>query len=198
MEPINATVHVTDERIDVWSPTQDQAAPIKIVADQLGRDTKDIYVRTGFLGGAFGGNGGGNTAVTRQAAVISDQFRRPAKVIWTREEDISQDKQRPPHYTRLSAAIGEDGLPTAFVSKAVWFPFEGADRHGPATADVAISTMPYKVPNRRHEKHNYNAHIPTTTHRAPGANQNAFIIEQFVDEMALAGDRKSTRMNSSH
>src|SRR3546814_8607481 len=93
MEPINATVHVTDERIDVWSPTQDQAAPIKIVADQLGRDTKDIYVRTGFLGGAFGGNGGGNTAVTRQAAVISDQFRRPAKVIWTREEDIRQDKQ---------------------------------------------------------------------------------------------------------
>jgi isoquinoline 1-oxidoreductase beta subunit len=189
MEPINATVFVTDARIDIWSPTQDQAAPLKIVADQLGRDPKDIYVNTVFLGGAFGGNGGGNTAVTRQAAVISNQFRRPAKVIWTREEDINHDKQRPPHYTRLSAAIGDDGLPAAFVSKAVWFPFEGAKQHGPATADVAISNMPYKVPNRRHEKHNYNAHIPTATHRAPGVNQNAFIIEQFVDEMALAGDR---------
>jgi isoquinoline 1-oxidoreductase beta subunit len=47
--------------------------------------------------------------------------------------------------------------------------------------------MPYRVPNRRHERHNPHAHIPTATHRAPGANQNGFIIEQFVDEMALAG-----------
>jgi isoquinoline 1-oxidoreductase beta subunit len=187
MEPINATVHVTDTRVDVWSPTQDQALPIEIVAEQLGRDTKQVYVNTVFLGGAFGGNGGGNTAVTRQAAIISNQFKRPAKVIWAREEDIAQDKQRPPHYTKLSAALGDNGLPVAFVSHAVWFPFDGARAHGPATADVAIGDMPYKVPNRRHERHNYKGHIPTATHRAPGVNQNTFIIEQFVDELALAG-----------
>lgn len=187
MEPINATVSVTDERVEVWSPTQNQATALEIVADQLGRDTKDVHVHTVFLGGAFGGNGGGNTAVTRQAAVISQQLDRPAKVIWSREEDIRQDKQRPPHYTRLTAALGGNGLPDAFFSRAVWFTFQGAARHGPATADHAISTMPYLVSNRRHERHNAAAHIPTTTHRAPGANQNGFIIEQFVDEMALAG-----------
>jgi CO/xanthine dehydrogenase Mo-binding subunit len=108
-------------------------------------------------------------------------------VIWTREEDLNHDKQRPPHYTRLAAAIGPDGLPTAFVSNAVWFPFEGADSHGPASADVTISNMPYAIASRRHEKHNYPAHIPTATHRGPGVNQNAFIMEQFVDEMAIAG-----------
>ncbi len=188
MEPINATVSVTPERIDAWSPTQDQTIPIRLIADQLGRDTRDVYVNTVFIGGAFGGNGGGNTAVTRQAAVISDKFGRPAKVIWTREEDINHDKQRPPHHTRLSAAIGDDGLPTAFTSNAVWFPFQAADRHGPATADAAISDSPYLIPNRRHEKHNYDGHIPTATHRGPGVNQNAFIMEQFADEMALAGD----------
>lgn len=187
MEPINATVHVTDERIEIWAPTQDQAAPIRIVADQLGRDTNDIHTNTVFLGGAFGGNGGGNTAVTRQAAMISDRIRRPAKVIWTREEDINHDKQRAPHYTRLSAALGDDGLPNAFFSRAVWFPFEAAERHGPATADVAINDSPYQFPNRRHEKHNYHGHIPTATHRGPGVNQNAFIMEQFADEMAISG-----------
>jgi isoquinoline 1-oxidoreductase beta subunit len=187
MEPINATVSVTDTRIEIWSPTQDQAAPIGIVADTLGRDRKDIYVNSVFLGGAFGGNGGGNTAVTRQAAIISDKFKRPAKVIWTREEDINHDKQRPPHYTRLAAALGPDGYPTGFISNAVWFPFDGADSHGPASADVTISNMPYLIANRRHEKHNYKGHIPTATHRGPGVNQNAFIMEQFVDEMAIAG-----------
>jgi len=187
MEPINATVNVTDTRIDIWSPTQDQTAPIRIVADQLGRDTREIYTNTVFLGGAFGGNGGGNTAVTRQAAVISDRFRRPAKVIWTREEDIGHDKQRPPHYTLLRASLDDNGLPEAFFSRAVWFPFEAADRHGPATADVTIGDSPYQFSNRRHEKHNYHGHIPTATHRGPGVNQNAFIMEQFADELALAG-----------
>jgi isoquinoline 1-oxidoreductase beta subunit len=188
MEPINATVSVTDRRVDVWSPAQDQAAPLKVVAEHLGRDPRDVYVHTTFIGGAFGGNGGGSTAVTRQAAEISRQVGRPVKVIWTREEDIRQDKQRPPVYARLMAALGGSGLPQAFFSRAVWFTHGGVERHGPATADYAIGTMPYLVPNRRHERHNVAAHIPTATHRAPGSNQNGFIIEQFVDEMALAGD----------
>lgn len=188
MEPINATVSVTDERVDIWSPTQDQSAPLKVVASHLQRDPKDVYVHTAFIGGAFGGNGGGSTAVTRQAAEISHQLGRPVKVIWSREEDIMLDQQRPPVHTRLTASLGENGLPVAFFSRAVWFSFGGAASHGPATADLSISNMPYLVPNRRHERHNVAAHIPTTTHRAPGANQNGFIIEQFADEMALAGD----------
>jgi len=187
MEPINATVSVTDERIDVWSPTQDQAAPIRIIADHLNRDPKEIFVNSAFIGGAFGGNGGGATAVTKQAAEISNRLRRPVKVIWSREEDVAHDKQRPPVHTELKAALGENGLPEAFFSRAVWFSHEGIANHGPATADEAIGNMPYLVPNRRHERHNVAAHIPTATHRAPGVNQNGFIIEQFADEMALAG-----------
>ena len=83
MEPINATVSVTDARVDVWSPAQNQAAPLAVVAEHLGRDTRDVFVHTGFLGGAFGGNGGGSTAVTRQAAEISRQVGRPVQVIWS-------------------------------------------------------------------------------------------------------------------
>lgn len=188
MEPINATVSVTPARIDVWSPTQNQATPIMLVADQLGRDPNDIFVHTTFLGGAFGGNGGGATAVTRQAAQISSQLGKPVNVIWSREEDILQDKQRPPVHTRLSAALGDNGLPEAFFSRSVWFTQDAVERVGPATADYSIGTMPYRVPQRRHERHNVAAHIPVATHRAPGANQNGFIIEQFVDELALAGD----------
>lgn len=188
MEPINATVSVTDERIDVWSPAQNQVSPMHVVAGHLGHDTKDIYMHTTFLGGAFGGNGGGSTAVTRQAAEISNKLRRPVKVIWTREEDVTHDKQRPPVHIRLNASIGDKGLPDALFSRAVWFTHEGVESHGPATADVAISNMPYAIPNRRHERHNVAAHIPTATHRGPGVNQNGFIIEQFADEMALAGD----------
>jgi isoquinoline 1-oxidoreductase subunit beta len=187
MEPINATVSVTDARVDVWSPTQDQSLALTLAADQAGRDPKDVFVHTVFLGGGFGGGGGGATAVTRQAAEISRQLRRPVKVIWSREEDIAQDKQRPPQVTRFSAALGDDGLPTAWFTRSVWFTQGGIARIGAAFADYAIGNMPYKVPNRLHERHNGKTHIPTATHRAPGANQHGFMTESFVDEVAIAG-----------
>jgi isoquinoline 1-oxidoreductase beta subunit len=186
MEPINATVSVTPERVDVWSPTQDQSLALELAADQLGRDTKDVYVHTTFIGGAFGGGGGGATAVTRQAAEISRKVGRPVQVIWSREEDMLQDKQRAPVYARLAAALGGDGLPHAFLSRSVVFT---RDALSIRLADRGVTEMPYRVPNRRHERHAAPSHIPTATHRAPGTNQNGFIIEQFADELALAGDR---------
>jgi isoquinoline 1-oxidoreductase beta subunit len=187
MEPINATVHVQPDRVDVWSPTQDQSAAILLVANQLGVDPKTVYAHTMFLGGGFGGNGGGGTGVTRQAAEISKQLGRPVKVIWAREEDLTQDKQRPLAVAKLTAALGDDGLPTALFTRAAWFSIDGIDRIGGATADYGIYNMPYKIPHRQHERHNARTHIPSSTHRAPGANQLGFMAESFIDEMALAG-----------
>jgi isoquinoline 1-oxidoreductase beta subunit len=187
MEPINATVHVQPDRVDVWSPTQDQSVAITLVADQLKVDPKNVFAHTMFLGGSFGGNGGGGTAVTRQAAEISKQVGKPVKVIWTREEDLAQDKQRPLAVAKLRAAIGDDGLPTALFTRAAWFIQDGNARVGSATADYGIASMPYKFPHRHHERHDLKTHIPSSTHRAPGANQMGFMAESFVDEMAIAG-----------
>ena len=187
MEPINATVSVTPGRVDVWSPTQDQSDALELAADQAGRDPKDVYVHTVFLGGGFGGNGGGATAVTRQATELSKRLKRPVKVIWSREEDFAQDKQRPPNVTRLTAALRPDGLPYAWTTRSLWFTPAGVERVGPATADYGISNMPYRVPNRRHERISAKSHIPVATHRAPGTNQHGFMTECFVDEVAIAG-----------
>jgi isoquinoline 1-oxidoreductase beta subunit len=187
MEPINATVNVTPQRIDVWSPTQDQSVALRLAADQAGVGASQVFVHTIFLGGAFGGNGGGGTAVTRQATELSKRLKRPVKVIWSREEDIAQDKQRPPNVSRFSAALGARGLPAAWFTRSVWFTQNARPRVGPATADYAISNMPYRVPNRRHERINAATHVPTATHRAPGTNSHCFMTESFVDEVALAG-----------
>jgi isoquinoline 1-oxidoreductase beta subunit len=187
MEPINATVWVQNDRVDVWSPTQDQSAAITLVADQLKVDPANVYAHTMFLGGGFGGNGGGGTGVTRQAAEISKQMKKPVKVIWTREEDLAQTKQRPLAVAKLSAAIGDDGLPTALHTRAMWFSMDGMNQIGGATADYGIYNMPYKIAHRQHERHNAKTHIPSSTHRAPGANQLGFMAEVFADEMAIAG-----------
>src|SRR5690606_20544593 len=185
MEPINATVSVTADRVDVWSPTQNQATALLLVADQLGRNTEDVHVHTALIGGAFGGNGGGATAVTRQAAEISRQVGKPVKVIWSREEDMMQDKQRAPVYARLSAVLGDDALPEAVLPRAVIF---ARDAFGTSLGDRGRASVPAGVPTRRHASHGAPAHGPPATHRAPGPNQTGFIIERFVDGLAVAGD----------
>lgn len=189
MEPASATVHVTDQRVDVWSPTQDPAAALRLVADELGRDPREVFAHTVYLGGAFGGNGAGSMAVTRQAARISQRLRRPVKLLWSRDEDTAMGKHRPPVWARLEAALGDDGLPEAIFTRVAGMTGDGAERLGSSFLDVAIANMPYRIPHRLHERHTVAAHVPTTTHRAPGVNQTAFIVEQFADELAIAGGR---------
>src|SRR5262249_54734786 len=169
------------------SPTQDQSAAILLVANQLGVDPKIVYAHTMFLGGGFGGNGGGGTAVTRQAAVSFKQGGRPVKVVWPREEDLTQDKQRPLAVAKLTAALGDDGLPTALFTRAAWFSQDAMNQIGGATADYPIYAMPYKIPHRHHERHNAKTHVPSSTHRAPGANQLGFMQERFVGERGNGG-----------
>ena len=113
MEPVNATVSVTENRCDVWSPCNNQANGLGIVADHTGMDQRNVFVHTAFLGGAFGGGGSGNTPVTRQATQLSMEVGRPVKVLWSREQDVMHDSQRPWVGVRLTAAIGDDGLPSA-------------------------------------------------------------------------------------
>lgn len=179
MQPPCAVVDVKADRVDVWTFTQDIARSLNEVADQLGRDTKDVFLHQTYLGGGFGG--GYNMYVHRQAAAISAEVGRPVKVIWSREEDIAQDAQRPPIWGTYKAALGDDGLPTALVTH-----FVGEEKF-PAFSQRGVANMPYVVPNRRHEYSTVQSHIPIGYHRAPGANSNGFIVEQMVDELAQAG-----------
>ena len=179
MMPPCAVVDVKADRVDVWTFTQDIARSLSEVADQLGRDTKTVFLHQTYLGGGFGG--GYNMDVHRQAAAISESIGRPVKVIRSREEDIAQDSQRPPVWGTYKAALGDDGLPIALVTH-----FVGEEKM-PVFSQRGVANMPYLVPNRRHEYGAVKNHIPIGYHRAPGANSNGFIVEQMADELAQAG-----------
>ena len=43
------------------------------------------------------------------------------------------------------------------------------------------------VPHFRYERHIVPSNIPVGPNRAPGNNSNGFVIEQFIDELAIAG-----------
>lgn len=179
MMPPCAVADVKADRADVWTFTQDIGRSLNEVADQLGRDTRNVFLHQTYLGGGFGG--GFNMYCHRQAAAISAEIGRPVKVIWSREEDVAQDAQRPPVWGTYKAALGDDGYPVALVTH-----FVGEEKM-PAFSQRGVANMPYLIPNRRHELSVVQSHIPIGYHRAPGANSTGFIIEQMVDELAQAG-----------
>jgi isoquinoline 1-oxidoreductase subunit beta len=190
LEPLNATVNLQADRLDVWVGTQDAEAALGAAASASGLKPEQVYIHNAFLGGGFGRRDASDEIV--QAIAVARVVKRPVKLIWTREEDTRQDKFRPHAVVGFKAVTDSDGMPTAWSMHVVtssifkWYgvPFP-PDKAEPMAVD-GLESNGYNVPNTRVELHIKNNHLPVWFYRAPGGNQNVFAIESFLDEIASA------------
>jgi isoquinoline 1-oxidoreductase subunit beta len=187
MEPMNATVHLQSDRLDVWVGTQAADEATEAAAKASGLKPEQVYVHNGFVGGGFGRRDASDEII--QAIAIAKVVQRPVKLVWTREEDTRQDKFRPHAVVAFKAVAGSDGLPTAWSMRVVTSSIlasvgrpQGKGPERQATAGLADNG--YNVPNTRVEALIKNTHLPVWFWRAPGANQHVFAIESFLDEIA--------------
>jgi isoquinoline 1-oxidoreductase beta subunit len=191
MEPMNATVHLQADRLDVWVGTQAADDALKAAARVSGLKPEQVYIHNAFLGGGFGRRDASDEVA--QAIMIAKAVQRPVKLIWTREEDTRQDKFRPHAVVAFKAATGTDGMPAAwsmrvvissiFASAGIPLP---ANKVEPQTV-AGLADNGYNVPHTRVESLVKNTHLPVWFWRAPGVNQHIFAIESFLDEIASAG-----------
>ena len=190
MEPMNATVHLQLDRLDVWVGTQAADEATEAAAQASGLEPEQVYVHNCFVGGGFGRRHVSDEIV--QAIAIAKVIQKPVKLVWTREEDTRQDKFRPHAVVAFKAAAGSDGLPSAWSMRVVTSSIlASAGRNPPAKgpepqAVAGLANNGYKVPNTRVEALIKNTHLPVWYWRAPGANQHVFAIESFLDEIAFA------------
>jgi isoquinoline 1-oxidoreductase beta subunit len=190
MEPMNATVHLQPDRLDVWVGTQDAYEATEAAAKAAGLKPEQVYIHNGFVGGGFGRRDANDEV--RQAIAIAKVVGKPVKLVWTREEDTRQDKFRPHAVVAFKAGAGPDGMPIAWSMRVVTSSiFASVGRktspdkpESQATAGLADNG--YSVPNTRVEALIRNTHLPVWFWRAPGANQHVFAIESFLDEIASA------------
>jgi isoquinoline 1-oxidoreductase subunit beta len=190
MEPMNATVNLQADRLDVWVGTQDAESALQAAASVSGLKPEQVYVHNAFVGGGFGRRDANDEV--KQAIAIAMAVQRPVKLVWTREEDTRQDKFRPHAVVAFKAATGPDGMPTAWsmrvvtssIFASVGRPFPAAKVEPETVAGLADNG--YNVPNTRVESLVKNTHLPVWFWRAPGANQHVFAIESFLDEIASA------------
>jgi isoquinoline 1-oxidoreductase subunit beta len=190
MEPMNATVQLQGDRIDVWVGTQDALDETEKVAEVFKVEAENIYLHNAYCGGGFGRRDVADEVV--HAIHVAKAVQKPVKLIWSREEDTRHDKMRPMAVTRFKAATGADGMPTALAVRTVTgsvvlnalgkLPPNGLD----FVSIQGLATNGYGIPNMLIESVVKDTHLPVWWWRAPGQNQNVFAIEGFIDEIAAA------------
>lgn len=182
MEPGNATVLVTDNRVDIWIGDQSPQETRYSASQITGIPEANVYIHLCHLGGGYGRNGNGPQA--EQAIYIANHNRGiPIHLLWTREEDFINTTYRSIGVARLRAALDKDGWPIAIeVRTATDAEAPGAN----AGFDVAAR---YFTPNYRFSMHSARFHIPVGTRRGVGAPAQHFYRESFMDELAHAAGK---------
>ena len=191
MEPINCTVEVKPDGVDIWVGTQVPGIAQAVAAQTAGIKPEQVRVHNHLLGGGFGRRL--EVDFIAQAVAIAKQVRGPVKVVWSREEDVQHDMYRPPYLDRISAAVDARGLPVAWTHRvagssimARFFPPAFKDGVDPDAVDGAIE-LPYVIPAMQVEFQQVEPPaVPTAFWRGVGPTRNGFVVEGFIDELAAS------------
>ncbi|MFC7554791.1 xanthine dehydrogenase family protein molybdopterin-binding subunit [Pseudoroseomonas wenyumeiae] len=194
MEPINTTIHVRPDGCDIWVGMQVPTVAQSIAAKVLGLPPEKVAIHNQLIGGGFGRRLVADSI--GQAAAIAKQVSYPLKIVWSREEDIRHDLYRPAYYDRLTAGLGPDGLPVAWVDHVTggslmgnYFP--GGLPEGKLDADAVEGALqpPYDLPAVHVEWMREDPPVPITWWRGVGPTHNVYVVECFMDELAHAAGR---------
>ncbi len=173
LEPMNFFADVTDDKVELIGPIQTPQWQRSNVAEALGREESEISIMMTRQGGGFGRRLYGNFVV--EAAEISNAIRKPTKLIWTREDDMTFGPFRPSSAYKFKAAL-KDGKITGYHLTGAGVKMRNACREGffPAgcLADLRI------------DSHSIDSNIPTGAWRAPVTNFLAYAEQAFFDELA--------------
>ena len=189
MEPMNATVLVEDDSVQVWTGTQIPAWVQEHVAKLTGMPLESVYIYNQPMGGSFGRRLE-DTYVLQAVEAAMQMKGTPVKMTRTREEDMSHDYPRPMQLGRLRGTVKDGKIESVDVSISStamtrsWFGRVWQVPPGPDAAVVlGASDQPYGIPNYRVTGYTAEEMVPTSSWRAPGANSNGFFHESFIDEL---------------
>ncbi|MEL6181257.1 MAG: molybdopterin cofactor-binding domain-containing protein, partial [Myxococcota bacterium] len=116
MEPMNATVHVQEDKVTVWAPNQSPTVMAEAVSRVLRIKRSDVTVHTTLLGGGFGRRGVPDFVV--EATLIAQRIQRPVQLIWSREDDTKLGYYRPLATFRMQGALDDQGKAVALAYRS--------------------------------------------------------------------------------
>lgn len=189
LEPLNATILVTDNRVDIWAGHQVQMFVESMVAEITGIAQENVHLHNMFMGGSFGHRL--EFDFIRQAAEVANQMRgTPVQMTYSREEDFAHDfprhitmgrgvaRHKNGKVTSLDVQIaGQSVIRSQMGRMGMSMPGPDAQLH-----EGAWDAPMFNLPNLRVRSYRTEALAPVSSWRAVGAGPNVFIYETLLDE----------------
>ncbi|HEX9956991.1 MAG TPA: molybdopterin cofactor-binding domain-containing protein, partial [Fibrella sp.] len=196
MEPEVTVAHVKDDgSCEIWASVQGTDMAKMQAAGYLKIPAEKVTVHMPFLGGGFGRKGSFDFML--EAINVSRQVKAPVKVIWTREDDITQGPYRPAMLSAMRGGIDAAGQVVAFehtfigesLSRQVFRAPLGDKAEDFAGESISAKESPYAFPNAHIGYINVQTDIPITFWRSVYSSNNVFGHESFMDELAHASHK---------
>lgn len=192
LEPLNATVLVTDDQVEVWTGHQFQTMLTDQVAAVTGHRSDQVVFHNQYSGGSFGHRL--EFDFVKQAVEIANQMRGiPIKLTYSREEDFAHDFPRHIAMGRAKGTVSngkvntidlEIAAPSVLASQGSR---SGSAFPGP---DMQLANgawnNPYDIPNYRVRAYRAPELAPSSSWRSVGAPAGGFFFDTALDELIHA------------
>lgn len=214
MEPMNTTALYTEDRCEVWCPTQNGEAALAAVSEASGLPIPQCEVYKIHLGGGFGRRGAPD--YVQQAVMLAMEMPgTPVKLLWSREEDMIHGFFHPTTKGRVRGSLDADGNLTglhlrisgqsilaALIPEALQDGVDYATFQGllPSGVDPRLEdqTLQYSFDNFLIDHAMRNPPVRPGFWRGVNLNQNAIYLECFMDELAEAAGRDPLEFRLAH
>ena len=185
MEPMNFFADVrADGSVLLAGPTQVPQSAQKAVATLLKLDEKKIEVELSKMGGGFGRRLNNDYAL--EASELSSLIKKPVKVMWTREDDMTGGIYRPAVRYHFKAGLDASGNMIAFYLRGVGLNAGNATRQDNFPVGAIDHVLIESV--------NQVSSVTTGPWRAPITNFLGYAEQAFLDEVAEAGGKDPIQM----
>jgi CO/xanthine dehydrogenase Mo-binding subunit len=218
MEPMNATAHVRTDSCDIWAPTQAPGMTRQVACDITGLGRDQVQVHTTYLGGGFGRRVMWDfieevvwiarefdvpvkLVWTREDDMRHGYFRQQtvhrlrsgldnggATLAWEHRQVVSPTGEllTPP---TISTVLPEAMSPESRLKFGKWMGRKTVEWMGAFQAREGAVNLAYDIPNTRFSQVAYDPGMPISIWRSVGNSYNAFAVESFIDELAVAADK---------
>jgi len=184
LEPQNSTAHYTrDGKLEIWSCSQIPALQNPALGAGISPDAVTFHLVR--AGGGFGRRlvSDYDVEIGKIARVVTEERAAaglpsvPVKLLWSREDDMTHDQYRPGGFHYFKAGLDASGKLVAFrdfvASTNSVVPGQEFPRG--FVPNFSVSAAPIEPFD-----------IPTGALRAPGTNGVSFVMQSFIDEIAVA------------
>ena len=189
MEPMNAIVNVEKDKCEFWGSTQNPNGVKSFLSKKTGIPEENVKINYTLMGGAFGRRS--LTDVAEEAADLSMKIGAPVKVVWTREDDLTQGPFRACSLNVCRGTIDKDGNPVSLEHKVICQDIRNQNGSNPKPTDGIAGGI-----NTEYAFDNYTIsgvlrkfYIPISYWRSVYHSTNCFAHESFIDEMAIAAKK---------